>query len=558
MERGGNAMKTVASSAVDAAANAARAVAGGLNAATNAQESVSNAAVFAKARANEVAKVVDELRPDCSEAAGFPPKIGGCVDLQTITINTQGLAATTVDSESFQGSLETFITALIEGVGASARGKACEAVHDKHPLSQKLSYLIDTFPVVPENELLGVHQSLSFPVEMVKEVLTGPLLEMVIGDETSLDDLNSISIGISIDSNGDKNCFLALSAVTDGMAIPPPDTSAIVTTVTIGGLQAVGTENVVQASFGIRLAGIGGEVGGTSVYSCPDNEWKGLAFSIGVSLPGYGDWWSIGGSVGVANVLTVYSVTPDGDEAFDYSWSCPDGVQFEEDVVCFPPSATVMRSDGTSLPIDTLKEGDTIFATTPDGALTVDTVSLFSLVDRTTEATFLSLTTDANQTLVLTPEHHLPVGDTCCRTLKKAKHTSVGDTVWTVSNGAVVSQTIARVELTIEKGLHNPLLTRGGFPVVNGIVTSFNTLDVVVLDSYAVPFLVPLCKATGTCSLLRRLVATAECAFKTLSGAGICKTFKYIDGLELPGSAPIAHTTKAAPLAFSLHGCHSV
>ena len=46
--------------------------------------------------------------------------------------------------------------------------------------------------------------------------------------------------------------------------------------------------------------------------------------------------------------------------------------------------------------------------------------------------TFLTLATDGGRTLNLTAEHHLPVGSTCCSTLKQAKDVAAGETVWAV------------------------------------------------------------------------------------------------------------------------------
>ena len=85
------------------------------------------------------------------------------------------------------------------------------------------------------------------------------------------------------------------------------------------------------------------------------------------------------------------------------------------------------------------------------------------------------------------------------------------------------------------------LVTNGNFPLVDGVATSFNTMTLVTLDAYAVPYLTALCKATGTCATLRKAIATAECAYKTLVGGGVCKTFNYIDGVVAHG------TTNAAP-----------
>ena len=92
--------------------------------------------------------------------------------------------------------------------------------------------------------------------------------------------------------------------------------------------------------------------------------------------------------------------------------------------------------------------------------------------------------------------------------------------------------TVTAVSTTLDTGLHNPLLTNGHFPVVDGLVTSFNTIPIVTLDSYVLPYALPLCLATKTCDGLRRAVHALECA---LSSDGSCKARHYVDGLTLEG-----------------------
>ena len=45
-----------------------------------------------------------------------------------------------------------------------------------------------------------------------------------------------------------------------------------------------------------------------------------------------------------------------------------------------------------------------------------------------------------------------------------------------------------------------------GASLVDGVVTAFDRIEVVSLASYALPYVLGLCKATGTCGLLRRAV----------------------------------------------------
>ena len=137
----------------------------------------------------------------------------------------------------------------------------------------------------------------------------------------------------------------------------------------------------------------------------------------------------------------------------------------------------VTKADGTVARIDALKEGDVIVAATADGALATDTVSLLSIAKPEAQAAFLTLSTAANATLTLTPEHHVPVGAECCSTLKKAKDVSVGETMWAVKDGKAVATTVTATSKAHAKGLHSPVLTHGGFPIVDGLVTSFDTMN---------------------------------------------------------------------------------
>jgi len=173
---------------------------------------------------------------------------------------------------------------------------------------------------------------------------------------------------------------------------------------------------------------------------------------------------------------------------------------------CFPSSSMVTMADGTASRVDALKEGDTIVATTADGTLTTDTVSLLSIAEPEARAPFMVLATAANQTLTLTEAHHIPVGTKCCATLKQAKDVAIGETVWTAQNaGAAVSTTVVAKTYTTALGLHSPVLTNGGFPVVDGLVTAFDSIEKMTLAKHGLAPLLKTCKATGTCETFKRL-----------------------------------------------------
>jgi hypothetical protein len=198
---------------------------------------------------------------------------------------------------------------------------------------------------------------------------------------------------------------------------------------------------------------------------------------------------------------TVLSSACDGGiKAIQFS--CGDNV---EELPCFPSAAKVTKADGTPVRIDALKEGDEIVAATADGTLTTDTVSLLSVAKPEAEgASYVALATDANTTLTLTPGHHVPVGAACCSTLKQAKDVEVGEKMWAVKDGAATATTVTAKTASVKaSGLHSPVLTNGGFPIVDGVVTSFDSIDKVTLAKHGLAPLLKACKATGTCETFR-------------------------------------------------------
>ena len=177
---------------------------------------------------------------------------------------------------------------------------------------------------------------------------------------------------------------------------------------------------------------------------------------------------------------------------------------------CFPSSALATQSDGSTIRLDALKEGDLILAAAVDGTLTTDTVSLLSFADHEAKADFVSLITADNRTLTLTSSHHLPVGSSCCSILRKAKDVTLGETVWVANAKSTSPSRVIQVTSRADIGLHSPVLTKGSFPIINGFVTSFDRIEVATLASWGLPTLLSSCKATRTCDLLRRVVIGAD------------------------------------------------
>lgn len=195
---------------------------------------------------------------------------------------------------------------------------------------------------------------------------------------------------------------------------------------------------------------------------------------------------------------------------------------------CFPSSALVTKANGSQVPMTALSVGDEILAIGLDGAVFLDTVSQLSVArPERRAATFLTLTTDAGHHLTLTAEHHLPVGSGCCSTLKRASTVEIGETLWMLPSSSQVAlaaptvipqpakavkavKVVWKTEGVRAHGLHSPVPTNGGLPVVDGFVTSFDSLSQVKLAQYALPALLQACEVTGTCELLRRTIVSAN------------------------------------------------
>lgn len=193
---------------------------------------------------------------------------------------------------------------------------------------------------------------------------------------------------------------------------------------------------------------------------------------------------------------------------------------------CFPSAARVTLPDGSTTRMDALRHGDELLAVTASGEVGTDVVSVLSIAKpEATQRAFVRLVTDGNASLILTPEHHLPVGASCCGVLKQATDLELGETVWAVaspnhpheeharappSRVSLQPHTIVRLHAATHDGLHSPVLARGGLPIVDGVVTAPDRIEVLTLASYGLPLVLRACEATGTCHLLRRAVVGRE------------------------------------------------
>lgn len=159
---------------------------------------------------------------------------------------------------------------------------------------------------------------------------------------------------------------------------------------------------------------------------------------------------------------------------------------------------------------------------TLDGTVTTDKISLISQADRDAEAVFHTITTERGRNLTLSGTHHLPVGSKCCSILRKADDVRVGDLLWAVPAGAASAsaERVVSKRSTVAVGLHSPV-PQGGphFPIVDGLVSSFDSIRAVKLHAALYTRLDPLIQATGLSDRVRR----------TFFRAGA----KYVDGFQV-------------------------
>jgi hypothetical protein len=154
---------------------------------------------------------------------------------------------------------------------------------------------------------------------------------------------------------------------------------------------------------------------------------------------------------------------------------------------CFPSSATVVLASGAKRSLDALQVGDEIVVATAEGVLTTDTVSALSLADNDAVSTFLVLSTATGRNVTLTEAHHIPVGPSCCATLKTASEIELGDTLWLSSTtGAAMPSAVTKMATASTKGLHSPVMTNGHFPLIDGIVTAFDSIVTVTAAGYGI------------------------------------------------------------------------
>ena len=106
----------------------------------------------------------------------------------------------------------------------------------------------------------------------------------------------------------------------------------------------------------------------------------------------------------------------------------------------------------------------------------------------------------------------------------------------THTHTAATPVTVATIGVAIETGTFSPVLTAGSFPVIDGVVTSFDAIARVRAKAL-MPQFESVLRATGTANLFRRLIF----------GAGL----KFIDGFETWGGSPPYGNSKDSPSLFA-------
>ena len=120
------------------------------------------------------------------------------------------------------------------------------------------------------------------------------------------------------------------------------------------------------------------------------------------------------------------------------------------------------------------------------------------------------LTTAVGKNVTLTAGHHVPMGASCCSTLKTAGTVQKGEQIWLAApSGAAVGAAVTKITKVAKQGLHSPVLTNGNFPVVDSVVTSFDSIRKVTAAGYGLPVL----EAAGMTELFRRVALDGDRKF---------------------------------------------
>lgn len=141
----------------------------------------------------------------------------------------------------------------------------------------------------------------------------------------------------------------------------------------------------------------------------------------------------------------------------------------EESKSCFPSLSFVQTKFGTQKLISDLIIGDEVLVFDSEGKLNYEKVFLISHANKKEIATYIGISTKLGKILSISPNHLLPIG----RLNKNvpAKQASVGETIFLVKDGAIISDIIESITYQKLKGAFCPI-TMNGSIVVNGVAAS--------------------------------------------------------------------------------------
>lgn len=152
-------------------------------------------------------------------------------------------------------------------------------------------------------------------------------------------------------------------------------------------------------------------------------------------------------------------------------WTCTPFFHCTPDEPCFPGDAIVETMDDGPKRVRDLEADDAILARTLEGILTYDFVSPLSITSHDiVPQTLLRINATGGASIVVTTQHRLATGKTCCANLTEAGHIKVGDAIH--DNDGLRFVTSIEPHVASSQGLYSPVLSNGGLPIVDGLVTS--------------------------------------------------------------------------------------
>lgn len=141
----------------------------------------------------------------------------------------------------------------------------------------------------------------------------------------------------------------------------------------------------------------------------------------------------------------------------------------EESKSCFPALSFVQTKVGTQKLMSNLIIGDEVLVFDSEGNLNFEKVYLMSHANKEEIATYIGISTKLGRFLSISPNHLLPIGK--LNNNVPAKQASVGETVFSVKDGVIISDIIESITYQKLKGAFCPI-TMNGSIVVNDVAAS--------------------------------------------------------------------------------------